>query len=129
MTTNDLNRLAHTQGKISEKQALEKIAPIRKAMKFSILDAISDEGQGGLTPDEFPGLINTVRRRFTELWVAGEIRPSGLYRKNDRGNNVGVWVLGADAGRKQYKVCEHCHGRGKTEIAPAEDDDQPSLFL
>jgi len=58
--------------------------------------------ESGLTPDEFVlkhgGLINTIRRRFTDLWKEGKIKhhPTLLTRKNLAGNDCITWVLGKD---------------------------------
>ena len=44
------------------------------------------------------GLINTIRRRFTDLWKEGKIRhhPTLLSRKNLAGNDCVSWVIGTD---------------------------------
>ncbi len=91
----------HRKGSSTEIQAAGKAAKSAPSIKKRILHRLSEEGPRGLTPDEFCeesiGLINTVRRRFTDLWKEGKIRhhPT-LIRKNNAGNECTVWVLGTD---------------------------------
>lgn len=60
-------------------------------------------GHGGMTPEAFASetglLLNTVRRRFTDLWKDGLVRWNGRYVENDRGNPSKVWALGCDPDR------------------------------
>lgn len=69
-------------------------------MKEQILAALEAQGAAGLTPDEYAdrtqGLINTVRRRFTDLWKEGKIKPTEQERSNAAGNATTVWSLGFD---------------------------------
>lgn len=91
------NNLVHADPRPTETAALEKVAPHLKKMKRHIYDAVAASGADGLTPDELPCfLINTCRRRFTDLWKEGLIRPTALTRKNARGNPCTVWVIGSD---------------------------------
>lgn len=87
----------HADPRPTETAALEKIAPHLKKMKRDIMLAAHAAGDLGITPDEQPGLINTVRRRFTDLWKEGLIKPTGRTRNNANGNPCTVWVIGSDA--------------------------------
>lgn len=99
---NELRTHTHANGPMTEVLAFEKANKVSKSIKAKILDELEQAGEVGLTPDEFVemhgGLINTIRRRFTDLWKAGQIRhhPEGLTRKNPSGNACVTWVLGAD---------------------------------
>jgi hypothetical protein len=90
----------HKDGERTEQAAFEKISPHMAPIKEKILAALSESGDEGLTPDEFADtydlLINTVRRRFTDLWKEGKIRKTGEARVNSNGNDAIVWVLGED---------------------------------
>ena len=98
----DLCHLAHGGGWRTEFAALAKVSPGLKAMKAGIFYAVMKAGSKGLTPDEFCKseglLINTVRRRFTDMWKEGIIRhhPLGLNRPNAAGNDCVAWVIGRD---------------------------------
>ena len=101
MTT--LRSHTHSNGWASELEAYGKAAKSASSVKLQILAELERCGQlTGLTPDEFVemhgGLINTVRRRFTDLWKEGKIRhhPQSLTRKNSAGNQCVAWVLGND---------------------------------
>lgn len=102
-----LDRHTHRSARVGEVQALGKASKQAPALWRRIVDAIGASGVDGLTPDEFvatcalPGetlLINTVRRRFTDLWKGGQIRHhiEGLHRANAAGNLCEAWQLGAD---------------------------------
>ena len=94
------HELMHRQPRATEVEALTKIAPHLRAMKKGIYEALEAAGSRGITPDEYVvrsgKLINTVRRRFTDLWKEGIIRPAGVSRRNKAGNSTMVWVLGLD---------------------------------
>lgn len=98
----DLKHLAHAAGCRTEFEALEKVAPRLNSMKTSIFHELLEATEKGLTPDEYCDrhglLINTVRRRFTDMWKEGILRhhPDGLTRKNAAGNECVVWVVGYD---------------------------------
>lgn len=103
MEWSELQHLAHSQGWDSEYVALRKVASSISAMKAKIFHAVMSAGAAGLTPDEYcdqmtRGLINTVRRRFTDLWKDGVIRhhPQGAMRLNANGNPCVCWVVGCD---------------------------------
>lgn len=91
--------LVHAYPRRAEAEALAAVTPSLKRMKAAILLAVGAAGEHGLIPDEFPGLINTVRRRFTDLWILGLIKPTDRMRPNKRGRNETVWVLGKDEHR------------------------------
>lgn len=100
-------RHQHHNPHAGEEAAAEKAAKQSVALKPRIYQAILDAGHYGLTPDEFckdtGKLINTVRRRITDLWKEGKVRhhPDELHRTNDDGNDCIVWVAGTDpAGTK-----------------------------
>jgi hypothetical protein len=61
--------------------------------------------RAGLTPEGFAQstglLLNTVRRRFTDLWKDGLVKWDGNYRTNLRDNPSKVWVLGEDPERSK----------------------------
>ena len=94
----------------TERTAADKAGRKTRSIKARILSRLSEEGDRGLTPDEFcaevSGLINTIGRRFTDLLVDGKIRhhPGGATRTNDAGNECVVWVMGEDVGRKPSRV-------------------------
>ena len=73
----------------------------------------------GLTPDDWASnnkaLINTVRRRFTDLWKDGLIRhhPESRTKKNAAGNDCVVWVQGRDPLLAAERVCSCCGQRIK----------------
>ena len=99
---NELRTHTHSNGLMTEVLAFERANKVSKSIKVKILEELQQVGELGLTPDEFVemhgGLINTIRRRFTDLWKAGQIRhhPEGLTRKNLSGNACVTWVLGVD---------------------------------
>jgi hypothetical protein len=86
----------------TEVDAFVKASKRMDSTKLKIIFEIGCAGANGLTPDEFVenhgGLINTVRRRFTDLWKEGKIQhhPILLERKNRAGNNCVTWVIGKD---------------------------------
>lgn len=92
-----------------EAAALAKASLQAPAMWEQILLELREAGPAGLTPDEFAEahlkLINTVRRRFTDLWKSGQIRhhPEGLHRPNADRNPCVVWVLGEDVAREKRR--------------------------
>ena len=98
----DLRHLAHMHGWMTEFEALAAVSPRLKSMKADIFRRLGEAGRAGMTPDEYcdliGGLINTVRRRFTDLWKEGVIRhhPDGTTRPNRNKNECVVWVLGRD---------------------------------
>jgi hypothetical protein len=91
----------HTHGQDTEIAAFHRASKTSHSMRARILRAI--EESGGMTPDEFAegwgGLINTVRRRFTDLWKDGFIKHGSETRKNASGNDCVVWVMGEDVNR------------------------------
>jgi hypothetical protein len=97
---NELTGLTHAVPRRSESEALAVVAPHLTAMKREIMIVVTAAGDYGLTPDEHSlatgAIINTVRRRMTDLWKEGQIRPTDRMRKNARGNNETVWVVGRD---------------------------------
>ena len=92
----------HNSGLPTERAAAEKASIKAGSIKDQILQNLSSGSEFGLTPDEFcdrtNGLINTIRRRFTDLWKEGRIRhhPEIKTRRNSAGNDCVVWVLGRD---------------------------------
>ena len=99
---NGLNTHTHRNGLQTEVDAFVKASKRMDSTKLKIIFEIGCAGANGLTPDEFVenhgGLINTVRRRFTDLWKEGKIKhhPTLLERKNRAGNNCVTWVIGKD---------------------------------
>ena len=100
---NELRTHTHSNGLETESNAFEKASKSADSIKLQILSEIGRAGAlKGLTPDEFAetnnGLINTVRRRFTDLWKEGKIlhHPHLMTRKNNDGNACVAWVLGRD---------------------------------
>ncbi len=91
----------HRDGLHTEFAAAEKASMGAESIKKKILRLLT-QFPTGFTPDEFVdqdgGLINTVRRRFTDLWKEGKIKhhPYGITRTNDAHNECVVWVLGRD---------------------------------
>lgn len=112
----ELKTHIHSRGLMTEVLAFERAAAVSKTMKSRILEDLKRSGDAGLTPDEWAeangALINTVRRRFTDLWKAGQIRhhPGDLTRKNSSGNACVAWVLGADPRSAPRVAVEY--GRG-----------------
>lgn len=96
--------LVHADPKKSEIEAVLKIAPHLKNMKREIMILAIKNGDRGIIPDEVPGLINTIRRRITDLWKEGFLKPSGMFRKNKSGNNETVWIPGRD--EKAFEIRE-----------------------
>lgn len=86
----------HEQPRPAELAAAEKVGAHVETLKGQILWRVTNCGDAGLIPDEVPGLINTVRRRFTDLWKEGKIRPTDRTRENRHGNPETVWILGRD---------------------------------
>ena len=97
-----MNNLTHHDGLPTERAALARVEPHLSTMRLRILGSITNAGDDGVTPDEWAdanrALINTVRRRFTDLWKDGHIRhhPEERTRLNAAGNECVVWVLGRD---------------------------------
>lgn len=98
-----IRRLVHASPTATEVEAVTKVAPHLTAMKAAIMAAVESSGEPGLTPDEYADahglLINTVRRRFTDLWKAGQIRKNGVSRPNGNGNRSAAWVAVTRASR------------------------------
>lgn len=98
----DFKTHIHSNGLPTEAAAFNKASLRMGSIKFRILEELEEAGESGLTPDEFVfkhgGLINTIRRRFTDLWKDGRIKhhPTLLTRKNGAGNDCVTWVLGRD---------------------------------
>ncbi len=96
MSDEMLSRLVHANPRQAEIEALFAVAPHLKKTKREIMLKARAARDHGLIPDEVPGLINTVRRRFTDLWKEGLLKPTDRVRKNARGNHETVWVEGKD---------------------------------
>lgn len=102
--------LTHSRALLSESEALAKVEPSLNSMRTAILAAVRNTGEEGLTPDEYAkkhhGLINTIRRRFTDLWKDGYIRhhPELQMRLNAAGNKCVVWVEGEDPERARSRI-------------------------
>jgi hypothetical protein len=98
----NLRTHTHAQGSMTEVLACERASRGSGSIMARILSDIRMAGPDGLTPDEVAAagalLINTTRRRFTDLWKSGQIRhhPLGLTRPNGSGNPCRAWVIGAD---------------------------------
>ncbi len=94
--------LTHASARPAEVAAAHAIAPHLAKLKEQIFSMVASSGDSGLTPDEFQratgALINTVRRRFTDLWKEGRLRPTDRTRPNARGHMETVWVVGRDEG-------------------------------
>lgn len=88
--------LHHSEPRPAEYEAAILIAPHLKKMKRDIMVKAVSAGSRGLIPDEVDGLINTVRRRFTDLWIEGFLKPTESTRPNRRGRSETVWVVGKD---------------------------------
>jgi hypothetical protein len=119
----DLRSHTHSNGWASEVEAFEKALKSANSIKLQILEELDRAGAlKGLTPDEFVemhgGLINTVRRRFTDLWKEGKIRhhPQSLTRKNSSGNACVAWVLGYDPSAYQKRAKREWQGLTDEEI-------------
>lgn len=102
----------HAEGHSTEAQAARKAGASVTSTKKRILARLEDEPDG-ITPDEFcdetGGLINTIRRRFTDLWKEGKIchHPEGKTRMNGHNNECVLWVLGEDTARKPSRYEEN----------------------
>jgi hypothetical protein len=98
----DFKTHIHSNGLPTEEAAFSKASFRVGSIKSRILEELEEVGEPGITPDEFVfkhgGLINTIRRRFTDLWKDGRIKhhPTLLTRKNGAGNDCVTWVLGRD---------------------------------
>ena len=98
----DFKTHIHSNGLPTEAAAFNKASLRMGSIKSRILEELEEAGEPGLTPDEFVfkhgGLINTIRRRFTDLWKDGRIKHyfTLLTRKNGAGNDCVAWVLGRD---------------------------------
>ncbi len=96
----------HSKGLASERKAADKAKYTVGSIKYNVLTTLEKAGDYGCTPDEFNdtsgGLINTTRRRFTDLWKDGRIKhhPGDIFRINKAGNDCVVWVLGEDKNKK-----------------------------
>jgi|GEM_PF-4112900 len=107
---------SHSKGLSTERLAAGKSEAGALPIKERILARL-EELPEGMTPDEFceetNALINTIRRRFTDLWKEGKIRHHSetLTRLNGSGNECVVWVLGDDPSRKTSR-----HEQMKHEI-------------
>jgi len=105
----DLKTHVHSDGLSTEIAAFAKASRKSNSIKLKILVKLKEAAEMGLTPDEFVfrhgGLINTIRRRFTDLWKEGKIKhhPNLLARKNGAGNDCVTWVLGRDTGLTSWK--------------------------
>ena len=105
----DLNRHVHANALQTEISAYLKASKNNTSIKSKILLEMENLGELGLTPDEFVtihgGLINTIRRRFTDLWKEGKIKhhPKLLTRKNFAGNDCVLWVIGKDDNMPEKK--------------------------
>jgi len=94
----------------TETSAAIKAGKQSESIKTIILQIMEQNGEHGLTPDEFcemtGKLINTVRRRFTDLWKEGKIRHhlEKKTRTNKAKNECVVWVLGTDDNLKISRV-------------------------
>jgi hypothetical protein len=93
---------SHTRGQVNEVEAFIKAKRGSVTTKAQIVAEIEQAGIYGLTPDEYVemhgGLINTIRRRFTDLWKEGKVKKNDMSRKNAAGNFCSAWVLGKDEG-------------------------------
>lgn len=119
----DLRSHTHSNAWASEVEAFEKAVKSANSIKLQILEELDRAGSlRGLTPDEFVemhgGLINTVRRRFTDLWKEGKIRhhPKSLTRKNKAGNSCVTWVLGYDPTAFQKRAKRQWVGLGSDDF-------------
>jgi len=105
----DFKTHVHSDGLSTEIAAFAKASRKSNSIKLKILVKLKEAAEMGLTPDEFVfrhgGLINTIRRRFTDLWKEGKIKhhPNLLARKNGAGNDCVTWVLGRDTGLTTWK--------------------------
>ena len=106
----EINTHVHSNGLQTEIFAYTKAFKNSLSIKNKILFELEKIGVDGLTPDEFVlkhgGLINTIRRRFTDLWKEEKIQhhPKLLTRKNFAGNDCIAWVLGKDMNLAQKKL-------------------------
>lgn len=108
----------HANPRPAEAEALAAIAPHITGIKRRILEQAGAAGDLGVIPDEVDGLINTIRRRFTDLWKGGHLRPTKRTRKNRSGNSETVWILGRD---------ENARGAGAKLHAKAMRDAQGAV--
>jgi hypothetical protein len=105
-------RHTHRNPLYGEKLAARKARRSAESTRSAIQVHLEMRGPQGMTPDEFSqqtgGLINTVRRRFTDLWKDGIIRHHAekLHRPNLAGNPCVVWVLGRDQNLKLSRVAQ-----------------------
>jgi hypothetical protein len=105
----NLKTHVHSNGLPTEIAAFTKASYKSNSIKLQILVSLKEVAEMGLTPDEFVakngGLINTIRRRFTDLWKEGKIKhhPNLLARKNFAGNDCVTWVLGRDIDLPPWK--------------------------
>jgi hypothetical protein len=124
---NGLNTHTHRNGLQTEVDAFVKASKRMESTKSKIIFEIGCAGENGLTPDEFVenygGLINTVRRRFTDLWKEGKIKhhPTLLERKNRAGNNCVTWVIGKDEKSVSIKSKREWVGLTDEEIKHIEE--------
>ena len=118
----DFKTHVHSDGLSTEIAAFAKASRKSNSIKLKILVKLKEAAEMGLTPDEFVfrygGLINTIRRRFTDLWKEGKIKhhPNLLARKNGAGNDCVTWVLGRDTGLTSWKPKRKWVGLTEEEI-------------
>jgi len=134
----DLRSHTHSNGWASEIEAFSKALKSANSIKLQILGELERAGQlAGLTPDEFVemhgGLINTVRRRFTDLWKEGKIRhhPQSLTRKNSAGNSCVAWIIGNDPTAYQPRAKRQWVGLTDEEAEQITDAhwNDPAMFI
>ena len=132
---NGLNTHTHRNGLQTEVDAFVKASKRMDSTKLKIIFEIGCAGANGLTPDEFVeihgGLINTVRRRFTDLWKEGKIKhhPILLERKNRAGNNCVTWVIGKDEKSVSIKSKREWVGLTDEEIQYCENLRNPEAIV
>jgi hypothetical protein len=112
----------HQNGLLTEVLSFKKASRHSNGIKKKILADLEAAGADGLTPDEFllihGGIINTIRRRFTDLWKEGKIQhhPTLLARKNPAGNECVAWVIGKDTNFSLRRAKRTWVGLTGTEI-------------
>ena len=123
----DLKTHVHSNGLPTEIAAFTKASYKINSIKLQILETLKEAAEMGLTPDDFVlkhgGLINTIRRRFTDLWKEGKIKhhPNLLTRKNFAGNDCVTWVLGRDIDLNFLKPKREWVGLTDAEIFAVEN--------
>ena len=118
----DMRTHTHTDAWTTEIEAFAKALKSANSTKLKILEEIHRAGNvQGLTPDEFVemhgGLINTIRRRFTDLWKEGMIchHLEAVTRKNSAGNKCVSWILGNDPTSTFQKRAKRKEWQGLTD--------------